>query len=74
MWIVDAEKQIQIRDVEVLRTERDNVIIGAGLVSGDRVCTSLLAAAINGMRVRVLDDEESAGLAERVDPSDQAIQ
>ena len=79
--VVDAEDQIRFRDVEVLRTERENVILGAGLAEGDRVCTSPLEAVINGMRVRVLDDEEGgeqseddAGLAERSGESNEALQ
>jgi hypothetical protein len=81
VYVVDAEDQIRFRDVEVLRTERENVILGAGLAEGDRVCTSPLEAVINGMRVRVLDDEEGgeqseddAGLAERSGESNEALQ
>jgi RND family efflux transporter MFP subunit len=74
VWVVDAENQIHFRDVEVLRTERENVILGSGLVKGERVCTSPLAAAINGMKVRILEDEKSGGLAERIDPSDEVVQ
>ena len=79
VYIVDAENRIRFRDVEVLRTERENVILGAGLAAGDRVCTSPLEAVIDGMRVRVLGDaekgeEENPGLAERSDESDETLQ
>ena len=77
VYIVDAQDQIQFRDVEVLRTERENVILGAGLAKGDRVCTSPLEAVIEGMRVRVLGGEEGGeeneGLAERSDGLDDRL-
>jgi RND family efflux transporter MFP subunit len=74
VWIVDAENQIHLRNVEILRTERENLILGAGLTKGDRVCISPLEAAVEGMRVRVVDAEKEAGLAERIDRPDEAIQ
>jgi len=79
IYIVDAEDRIRFRDVAVLRTERENVILGAGLAAGDRVCTSPLEAVIDGMRVRVLGDatengEGDAGLAERSGESDETLQ
>ena len=40
----------------MLRTERDRIIVGSGLVAGDRVCTSPLDAALEGMNVRVVED------------------
>ena len=81
IYVVDAEDRIRFRDVEVIRTERENVILGAGLAAGDRVCTSPLEAVIDGMRVRVLGDatedgegEGDAGLAERSGESGEALQ
>ena len=57
VYVIDDEDLLRIRDVEVLRTEREQVVIGKGLRSGDRVCVSPLAAAVEGMRVRVSGDE-----------------
>jgi len=78
VWVVDAEDQIHARDVEVLRRERENVIVGAGLAEGDRVCTSPLEAAIDGMRVRVLLDgaslDETDELANRAPTDAEAVQ
>ncbi len=82
VYVVDAEGRIQFRDVEVLRTERENVVVGAGLESGERICITPLEAAINGMRVRVYEakgpgsgeNEESRGLATRPDESDETLQ
>lgn len=55
VWVVDSGSRIHARPVEVLRKERAHVILAGGLEAGDRVCTSGLEAAIDGMRVRVLD-------------------
>jgi RND family efflux transporter MFP subunit len=59
--VVDAENRVRFRDVDVLRARREEVVISAGLVAGERVCVSPLPAAVEGMSVRVLD--ESPGLA-----------
>lgn len=56
LYIVDDENQIRFRDVDVVRTERDQVIVRAGLSPGERVCISPLQAAIDGMSVRILED------------------
>jgi len=56
VYLIDANDQLRIRDVEVLRTERNRVVIGQGLDPGDRVCVSPIGAVIDGMQVRVVDD------------------
>ncbi len=66
VYVVDSEQRIQFRKVEVLRMERENIIVSAGLESGERICTTPLQAAINGMRVRVF---EPKGANEPVDQS-----
>jgi len=60
--VLDAESRLRFREVEVLRTERDRVIVGAGLEAGERVCVSPLRAVTDGMFVEVAkpqDDEAS---------------
>ncbi len=56
LFLVDDEGHIRFRPVEVLRTTRDHIIVGDGLMAGERVCTSALDAAIDGMAVRVAGD------------------
>ncbi len=55
--VVDAEDRLRFRKVEVLRAERDRVVIGAGLAPGERVCVSALGAVVDGMQVRVVEEE-----------------
>ncbi len=62
--VVDAESRLRFRRVDVLRTEHERVIVGAGLEPGERICISPLRAVTNGMRVRVVGEAEAApGLA-----------
>lgn len=57
--IVDNEDRLRFRDVEVIRSTEDRVIVASGLTSGERVCTSPLAAVTDGMQVRTRLDEPS---------------
>jgi len=69
VYVVDSEQRIQFRKVEVLRMERENIIVSAGLEPGDQICITPLRAAINGMRVRVQDSNYGEGGGESLDPS-----
>jgi len=57
LWVIDDEKKLFIRPVEVLRAGRDEVIVGSGLEAGDVVCVSSLDAVVNGMSTRIADVE-----------------
>jgi RND family efflux transporter MFP subunit len=59
--VVDAESRLRFRPVEVMRAAGESVVVAAGLQPGDRVCISPLDAPVDGMRVRVALDGESAG-------------
>ena len=55
VYVLDAEDRIRFRDVKVIRRDRHRVLVGEGLVEGDRVVTSPMSAVTNGMLVRPLD-------------------
>jgi len=57
VYVIDAEERIRFRAVELLRTERDHIIVAGGLAAGERVCTSALDATIDGMLVRIATPE-----------------
>jgi RND family efflux transporter MFP subunit len=59
--VVNEESRLEFRPVEVLRSERERVVIGAGLAAGEWVCVSPLRAPVDGMAVRVAG--EAPGLA-----------
>jgi RND family efflux transporter MFP subunit len=54
--LVNAEHKLEIRPVEILRTEADSVVIKAGLYSGEQVIVSELPVAIAGTTLKVLND------------------
>jgi RND family efflux transporter MFP subunit len=54
VYVADAGDRLRFRAVEVLRAQRDEVIIDSGLEPGDLVCVSPMAAAVNGMAVRAV--------------------
>ncbi len=57
--VVDAEDRLRYRSVDVLRVERDQVVIRAGLEAGERVCISMLSSVVDGMEVRPVEAEAS---------------
>ncbi len=52
--VVDGESRLRFRPVEVLRAERERVILTSGVEEGEQVCVSPLEAVVDGMRVRTL--------------------
>ena len=54
--VVDTENRLRFRDIQPLRLYRDNVLINAGLIPGERVCVSTVQTAIEGMAVNPVAD------------------
>jgi RND family efflux transporter MFP subunit len=54
--IVDSEDRLRLRHVEVLREQRETVVIDGGLAPGDRVCTTPLETVDQGTEVKVMAD------------------
>jgi RND family efflux transporter MFP subunit len=71
LMVVDAEDALRFRQIEIVRLQPAEVLIGQGLEAGDRVCVSLLDAPVDGMKVQVRDavdeNQPSAGEAARSD-------
>lgn len=59
VFVVDAEGRLRRREVELLRLDRDSVVVGEGLAAGERVMVSSLAAATEGMAVRTSAGSEA---------------
>jgi RND family efflux transporter MFP subunit len=55
--IVDAESRLYRRQVDVLRIDRDQVLVKGPLAEGERICVSPLQVVVEGMRVRPVEDE-----------------
>lgn len=56
VWVIDAEDRLRPRDVELVRKERDTVVLRSGVSAGERVCTTPLDLVTDGMSVRVQGD------------------
>jgi hypothetical protein len=54
VYVVDAEQRLRFRPVEVVRRERERVIVAGGLEPGDVVVISPVRAVTDGMRVRTV--------------------
>jgi multidrug efflux system membrane fusion protein len=55
--VIDAEDRLHVRTVDILRTERESIVVATGLTAGERVCTTPLDAVVEGMPVRVAAEE-----------------
>ena len=55
--VVDANDRLHRRTVEVLRIDRDEVLVVGPLAEGERVCLSPLQVVVEGMQVRAIEDD-----------------
>ncbi len=53
IWTIDPQGRLHATEVEVIRVERDRVVIDSGLAPGDRVVISPLEAPRDGLLVEV---------------------
>lgn len=66
--VVDGDDRLRFRDVEVVRTSHDRIVVAGGLEEGERVCLSPLSTVTDGMRVRTGDSSTvTLGTREGVD-------
>jgi RND family efflux transporter MFP subunit len=56
LLFVDDDNKIEIRDVDIIRSDSVHSYLRDGAVAGERVVVSALEAPINGMSVRRADD------------------
>ena len=52
VYVINAEDRLEIRTVQVLSTSEDQVLVSAGVEPGERVVTSTIASAVDGMAVQ----------------------
>lgn len=55
VFVLDADSRLRVRDVSVVRHDRDRVIIDGGLEPGERVVVSPLRIYSEGMELRALE-------------------
>lgn len=51
VYVINESNELEIRTVEVLSTSEDRVLVTSGVMAGDRVVTSPLPNAVDGMAV-----------------------
>jgi multidrug efflux pump subunit AcrA (membrane-fusion protein) len=61
VMVVTPEDRLEFRDVDLLRTTREEIYVRGGLEAGERVCLSPLEAVTDGMQVRTRVSESEAG-------------
>jgi RND family efflux transporter MFP subunit len=66
--VADDQGRLHIRSVEILKQERDRVLVVGGLRAGERVCTPPPAVTVEGMEVRVLAAAPAPAPPARRDP------
>ncbi len=59
--VVTPKDRLEFRDVDLLRTTREEIYVRGGLEAGERVCLSPLEAVTDGMQVRTRASESEAG-------------
>lgn len=57
VMVVDAEDRLRFRTVDVLRLEPNRAIIKGGIKEGERICLSALDTPVDGMMVRIFQEE-----------------
>lgn len=60
VYVIGNDNRLQFRDVEIIRIVDEDVYVRSGFSLGETICLSTLSNAIEGMRVRPVDE---AGLA-----------
>ncbi len=59
LWVMDAEGKLAIRNPEVIYRGVNQVYARGGLLPGDRIITSELSVAVEGMPLRLADEPRS---------------
>ena len=59
VYVINDENRLEIRTVDVLSTSEDIVLVSNGLAVGDKVVTSTIPAAVDGMEVRAITREQN---------------
>ena len=64
LLVVNPEGRVEFRDLDILRRERDRVLVRGGVTPGEQVLVSPLEAAVEGMQVRAVTAGEAKPAAD----------
>jgi len=60
VYVINDENLLEIRTVNILSTSDDTVLVTNGVEPGDKVVTSTIPAAVDGMEVRAISREKQS--------------
>ncbi|MEL7447854.1 MAG: efflux RND transporter periplasmic adaptor subunit [Pseudomonadota bacterium] len=70
LLFVDDEKRLDIRTVDVLRSDSSYAYIVGGALPGERITSTTIETPINGMRVRINGEQDEGATADRLATSE----
>jgi len=70
IYLVGKDKKLHITNVDILRSDANNVYISSGVEDGTQVIITKLATAVNGMAVRLLGDPIKDVLEDKLSKSE----
>jgi len=59
VWIMDSDQKLRIVPVEIIRLQKDTVLVGGSLEDGDLVILTSLPGGADGMKLRSANEGES---------------
>ena len=60
--IVNAKNELRSKPVQVLRIDRDDVLVQGPLAEGERICVSPIQVVVEGMIVNAIEDPQPVAL------------
>ena len=60
VYVINDQNRLEIRTVEIISTSEDIVLVSTGVEVGDKVVTSTIPAAVDGMEVRAISREQQS--------------
>jgi RND family efflux transporter MFP subunit len=57
LWVMSADDALEIREIGIVFRGRDQVIVADGIKPGERLVVTDLAAPVDGMPLRIKDDD-----------------
>jgi RND family efflux transporter MFP subunit len=58
--VIDGENRLHFRDIAVLKADAETVVLSSGLADGERLCLSPLETVVDGMHVRVMEEQATS--------------
>ncbi len=60
VYVINDQNRLEIRTVEIISTSEETVLVSTGVEVGDKVVTSTIPAAVDGMEVRAISRKQQS--------------